>query len=101
MRGPGWRKRMRRREFVAAVGGAVVAWPIGARSQEKATPVIGILDPDITFIFDAFIEGMRDLGYVEGQNVAYVRKVAKGRPESIPSLAADLVNLKVDVIVTA
>jgi putative ABC transport system substrate-binding protein len=92
---------MRRREFVAAVGGAVVAWPIGARSQEKATPVIGILDPDITFIFDAFIEGMRDLGYVEGQNVAYVRKVAKGRPESIPSLAADLVNLKVDVIVTA
>jgi hypothetical protein len=63
-------------------------------------PVIGILDPDATFIFDDFVEGMRDLGYVEGQNISYVRKVAQGKPETIPSLAIELVNLKVDVIIT-
>ena len=44
-------------------------------------PVIGILDPDVAFIFDAFVEGMRDLGYVEGQNIAYVRKVVHGEPD--------------------
>src|SRR5580704_1560905 len=91
---------MRRREFFALAGAAVM-WPLAAAAQQKPMPVIGILDPDLTYIFDAFIQGMRDLGYVEGQNVAYVRKVAQGRLESISSLAVDLVNLKVDVIVTA
>jgi putative ABC transport system substrate-binding protein len=90
---------VRRREFFT-LGGAAVVWPLAAAAQSKPMPVIGILDPDVTFIFDAFVEGMRDLGYVEGQNIAYLRKVVHGRPESIPSLAAELVNLKVDVIVT-
>jgi putative ABC transport system substrate-binding protein len=91
---------MRRREFFTLAGAAVM-WPLASAGQPKPLPVIGILDPDVTFIFDAFVQGMRDLGYVEGQNIAYLRKVVQGRPESIPSLAADLVNLKVDVIVTA
>ena len=91
---------MRRREFVALAGAALLQ-PLAAAAQPKPMPVIGILDPDVSFIFDAFVEGMRDLGYVEGQNIAYVRKVAQGRPESIPSLTAELINLKVDVIVTA
>jgi putative tryptophan/tyrosine transport system substrate-binding protein len=91
---------MRRRDFISYVGGTVATWPLVASAQRKAMPVIGILDPDVTFIFDAFVEGMRDLGYDEGRNIAYVRKVAQGRPESIPSLAIELVNLKVDVIVT-
>jgi putative ABC transport system substrate-binding protein len=90
---------MRRREFIALVGGTA-AGPLAARAQQKAMPVIGILDPGVTFIFDAFVQGMRDLGYVEGRNIAYVRKVTQGRPDSIPSLAIDLVNIKVDVIVT-
>jgi putative ABC transport system substrate-binding protein len=92
---------MRRREFIGLLGGAAAAWPLATAAQPKPMPVIGILDPDVGFIFDAFVEGMRDLGYVEGQNITYVRKVVQGRPDSIPSLAAELVDLKVDVIVTA
>jgi putative ABC transport system substrate-binding protein len=90
---------MRRRDFVCGVAAASGVWPFAADAQ-KRMPVIGILDPDVTFIFDAFVEGMRDLGYVEGQTIAYVRKVAQGKPQSIPAMAADLVDLKVDVIVT-
>jgi putative ABC transport system substrate-binding protein len=90
---------MRRREFIGLVGGAA-AWPFAAAAQPKRMPVIGILDPDVTFVFDAFVEGMRDLGYVEGRNIAYVRKVVQGGPETIPSLIAELVELKPDVIVT-
>ena len=67
------RRQMRRREFVALAGAALLQ-PLAAAAQPKPMPVIGILDPDVTFIFDAFVEGMRDLGYVEGQNIAYVRK---------------------------
>src|SRR5271167_1982455 len=93
------RGRMRRREFFTLAGAAIM-WPLASAGRPKPMPVIGILDPDVTFIFDAFVEGMRDLGYVEGRNIAYVRKVVQGRPESIPSLAAELVDLKVDVIVT-
>jgi len=88
---------MRRREFVALAGAAAL-WPLAAAGQ--AMPVIGILDPDVTFIFDAFVAGMRDLGYVEGRNIAYVRKVIQGRPETGPSPIADLIDRKVDVIVT-
>src|SRR6476659_5228311 len=77
-----WRSQMRRREFVSLAGSAVM-WPLAAASQQPM-PVIGILDPDVSFIFDAFVRGMSDLGYVEGQNVAYVRKLAHGRPESLP-----------------
>jgi len=89
---------MRRREFVSLAGSAVM-WPLAAAAQQKPMPVIGILDPDVSFIFDAFVRGMSDLGYVEGKNIAYLRKVSQG-PESLPSLAAELVDLKVNVIVT-
>jgi putative ABC transport system substrate-binding protein len=91
---------VRRRDFDWGATAASGAWPLAAHAQ-KRMPVIGILDPDVTFIFDAFVEGMRDLGYVEGQTITYVRKAAQGKPQSIPALAAELVDLKVDVIVTA
>jgi putative ABC transport system substrate-binding protein len=90
---------VRRRDFIWAVAAASGSWPCLAHA-EKPIPVVGILDPDVTFIFDAFVAGMRDLGYVEGQNIAYVRKVAQGKPQSVAVLAAELVDLKVDVIVT-
>lgn len=92
---------MRRREFVALASAAVIC-PLAFSAQAKPTPVIGILNPDVGlgFVFDAFVEGMRDLGYVDGKNITYVRKDAQERPNSIPSLAAELVELKVDVIVT-
>jgi putative ABC transport system substrate-binding protein len=93
---------MRRREFIMLVGGAAVMWPLMARAQQRTSnvPQIGLLDPGVAHNFEAFLGGMRDLGYVEGQNVSYVRRSAEGRPEVIPQLAADLVRLKVDVIVT-
>jgi putative tryptophan/tyrosine transport system substrate-binding protein len=91
---------LRRRDVIAMLGGAAAAWPLAARAQQSPMPVIGILDPGVVFMFDAFVQGMHDLGYVEGQNISYVRKLAQGQPESIPSLAIELVSLKVDVIVT-
>jgi putative tryptophan/tyrosine transport system substrate-binding protein len=89
---------MRRREFFTLAGAAIM-WPLASAGQPKPMPVIGILDPDVSFIFDAFVEGMRDLGYFEGRNIAYVRKLVPAG-SSIPSLVAELVDLKVDVIVT-
>ena len=75
--------RMRRRAFMRLLG-AAAAWPLAARAQSKPMPIVGILDPDVTFIFDAFVEGMRDLGYVEGRNIAYARKVLHGNLPSSP-----------------
>jgi putative ABC transport system substrate-binding protein len=71
---------MRRLEFIGLLGGAAAAWPLATAAQPKPMPVIGILDPDVGFIFDAFVEGMRDLGYVEGQNITYVRRSCRGGP---------------------
>jgi putative tryptophan/tyrosine transport system substrate-binding protein len=90
---------MRRREVLAGLC-AAAAWPLSARAQPKPMPVVGILDPDVTFIFDAFDEGMRDLGYVEGRNIAHVRKVLHGNYAVLPALAAELVDQKVGVVVT-
>jgi putative ABC transport system substrate-binding protein len=90
---------MLRREFLGLVGGAVATWPMAARAQ-RANTTIGILDPGVPHIFAAFIEGMRDLGYVEGQNVTYVRRSAAGNAEAVPQLASELVALRVDIIAT-
>ncbi len=83
---------------MALVSGGLLAAPLAAGAQQSK--VIGILDPGVGHIFDSFVKGMRDLGYVEGKNIAYVRKSAEGRADVIPALATELVNLKVDVIVT-
>jgi ABC-type uncharacterized transport system substrate-binding protein len=61
----------------------------------------GLLDPGLPELFAAFPEGMRELGYVESQNVSYVRFSAEGRPEKIPQLASELIARNPDVIVTA
>ena len=92
---------MKRRVFLGLMGAAAL-WPLRARAQQKPTPVIGILDngPRAPEIYDGFIQGMRDLGYVEGRTVAYVRR-ASPDPGAIPALAAELVEARVDVLVTA
>ena len=94
---------MRRREFIAGLGGAV-AWPMVARGQQAAVPVIGLLHPTSP---DAFVDnrlrgirqGLKDIGYVEGENLAIDYRYADNQVDRLPSLAADLVRRRVAVIV--
>ena len=91
---------MRRREFVTLLGGAAAAWPLGSRAQ-KARPVIGYLHfaaPTYTPAATAFLQGLQEAGYVEGQNVALEYRWAEGQYDRLPAMAADLVGRKVDLI---
>src|SRR6266566_5134677 len=98
---------MRRREFILAVGGAA-AWPLAfsdARGQElRKAHRIGLLtrkiDPSVSTQRDAFRQGLRDLGWVEGKSISIEYRDAEGQAERLRGLAAELVGLNVDVIVT-
>jgi putative ABC transport system substrate-binding protein len=96
---------MKRRTFITLLGGAAaVGWPLAARAQQPArVPRIGFLhygSPGPSPEVDAFRQGLRELGYIEGQNLTIEYRFASGRVERLPELAAELVNLKPDVIVT-
>jgi len=96
--------QLKRRGFLALIGGAAAAWPLAVRAQQPAkVPRIGFLfygSPDPAPELDSFRQGLRELGYVEGQSIVIEYRFARGRVEQLPALAVELVALKPDVIVT-
>jgi ABC-type uncharacterized transport system substrate-binding protein len=94
---------MRRREFIALVGGVATAWPLSARAQQLTVPVIGFMSgrapDDSAHVVSAFRQGLAEIGFVEGQNIAIEFRWALGDYDRLPALAADLVSRRVVVLV--
>jgi hypothetical protein len=92
----------RRREFIALLAGAAAAWPLAVRAQQGKLPTIGFLGTatlsTMSFRVAALVQRMRELGWIDGRNVAIEYRWAEGRSERLTEIAAELVRLNVDVI---
>ena len=96
---------MRRREFIAGLGSGVAAWPLAARAQQAAIPMIGFFHimsaENVPHVVASFRQGLGEAGLVEGRNVRVEYRWAEGHYDRLPALAADLVGRKVDLIMGA
>ena len=92
----------RRRDFIKVIAGSAVAWPFAARAQQPTMPVIGFMNVASAKSYarhlSAFLKGLSETGYVDGQNVAIEYRWAEGRNDRLPAMAADLVHRQVTVI---
>ena len=99
---------MKRRAFITLLGGAAAAWPFAARAQQAPSLVrqIGVLMTGFSnleaarSLLDPFRQGLRELGWIEGQNVRIEYRFANGKPDLLPQLASELVRLRAEVVVT-
>src|SRR6516162_6731414 len=96
-------RAVKRRDFITVLGGAAAGWPLASAAQQPKVPTIGVLvigNTDPEEFWRVFRQGLRDFGYVEGQNIRFEFRSAEGQANRVPDLAVELVRLKVDVIVT-
>lgn len=92
-----------RRQFISALGVATVAWPLAARAQQSAMPIVGFVHPAspseyVTQMSDAFSDSLKAAGYVDGQNLTIEYRWAEGHNERLPALMADLIGRRVAAI---
>jgi putative tryptophan/tyrosine transport system substrate-binding protein len=98
---------MKRREFITLIGGAAAAWPLPVHAQKSGRMAqVGVLSPFSPSVgpspaFDAFSQTMRELGWIEGHNIAFEYRWAEGRADRLPALAAELTRLKLDLVFSA